>query len=161
MHPGWQAHHLHQLLHPGLLLVHNPLKWIGISLRTYRINSLFLNSIWFLFIVPVSFSLDNLLESTIKTKSSNLLKIEKLPFVKVGEGEQSCQKDVISHRGHLEDGRHDEGEGKDEEERHDESEQEGQVVAADEVVIFINSIFENSFLKNSRNNFSSDVFFSD
>ena len=59
----------------------------------------------------------------------------------------------LFHCGHLEDGRHDEGEGEDEEERHDESEQEGQVVAADEVVIFINSIFENSFLKNSRNNF--------
>ena len=49
----------------------------------------------------------------------------------------------LFHRGHLEDGRHDEGEGEDEEERHDEPEQEGQVVAADEVVIFINSIIEN------------------
>ena len=71
------------------------------------------------------------------------------------------KKNHLFHRGHLEDGRHDEGEGEDKEERHDESEQEGQVVAADEVVIFINFIFENSFLKNSRNNFSSDVFFSD
>ena len=26
MHPGGQPHHLHQLLHPGLLLVHNPLQ---------------------------------------------------------------------------------------------------------------------------------------
>ena len=59
----------------------------------------------------------------------------------------------LFHCGHLEDRRHDEGEGEDEEERHDESEQEGQGVAADEVVIFINFIFENSFLKNSRNNF--------
>ena len=49
----------------------------------------------------------------------------------------------LFYRGHLEDGRHDEGEGEDEEERHDEPEQEGQVVAADEVVIFINSIIEN------------------
>ena len=48
----------------------------------------------------------------------------------------------LFHRGHLEDGRHDEGEGEDEEERHDEPEQEGQVVAADEVVIFINLIIE-------------------
>ena len=59
----------------------------------------------------------------------------------------------LFHRGHLEDGRHDEGEGEYEEERHDEPEQEGQVVAADEVVIFINSIFENSFLKNWKNIF--------
>ena len=59
----------------------------------------------------------------------------------------------LFHRGHLEDGRHDEGEGEDEEERHDESEQEGQVVAADEVVIFINLIIEDSFLKNWRNIF--------
>ena len=64
----------------------------------------------------------------------------------------------LFHCGHLEDGRHDEGEGKDEEERHDESEQEGQVVAADEFVIFINFIFENSFLKNSINNFFPQMF---
>ena len=92
MHPGWQTHHLHQLLHPGFLLVHNPLKWIVISLRTYRINSLFLNSIWFLFIVPVSFSLHNLLESTIKTKSSNLSKLRNCLLLRLGKVNKVVKK---------------------------------------------------------------------
>ena len=41
--------------------------------------------------------------------------------------------------GHLEDGRHNEGEGEDEEERHDETEQQRQVVAGEviwEICIF-------------------------
>ena len=37
----------------------------------------------------------------------------------------------LYHRGHLEDGRHDEREGEDEEERHDETKQQRQVVAGE------------------------------
>ena len=68
MHPRRQPHHLHQLLHPRLLLIHDPLE------------------IWFYICFVI---------------------------------------------GHLEDGRHDEGEGEDEEERHDETEQQRQVVAGE------------------------------